>query len=474
MDNIQQSSSNSKTFLSFSSVLSKDCLNIAKLLRLSGFKKRSGADILTLFMVFIKSIFSGADSLHDRYSLKDLETPDCSYYALMRFISNCKHNWSLLLLLVAKAAISMISALNDKGHINTLCVDDTVIERPRGKKIEGLSRTFNHVIGKTVKGYTNLLITWTDGISNIPVASELMTSRNEDCVIRSLSKRIDRRSAGGKRRANSVMRKPKLLIKLCKGILNKGIKAEYVLMDTWFYSDSLVASLKELSLDSICMIKKNLKFAFVEETVRHNLKYILSTLRQRNHTSDIISSVVVHTESGQLVKLVFVRNRNNRKEFITLLSSNIKLTAEEIVELYSRRWSIECCFKAAKQYLGLSSECFARDYDSICALNRISYIRFIVLEIIRRHEEDPRSHGQLFRDSCTAIKTISFIDALETLSVCFCSLIEALDKAGLIVKGKLNEAYKLAENIIEKWYDSISEFLKKLLAPTNIPSFLNS
>ena len=301
-----------------------------------------------------------------------------------------------------------------------------------------------------------------------------MSSRKEDCIIRKHNKRIDKRSAGGKRRANSVMRKPKLLVKLCKGILNKGIKAEYVLMDTWFYSDSLVASLKELSLDSICMIKKNLKFAFVGETVRHNLKYILSTLGQRNHTSDIISAVVVQTESGQQVKLVFVRNRNNRKEFITLLSSNIHLSAEEIVELYSRRWSIECCFKATKQYLGLNTECFARDYDSICALNRISYIRFTVLEIIRRHEEDPRSHGQLFRDSCSAIRTISFIEALETLSICFTSLIEALDKAGYIVKGKTQEAYKLAEGLIEKWYDSISEFLKKLLKPSNIPEFLNS
>jgi hypothetical protein len=425
-------------------------------------------------MVFVKSIFCGAYSLHDRYSLKDVETPDCSYYALMRFISNSKHNWSLLMLLVARTAVSIISALNDKGHVYTLCVDDTVIERPRGKKIEGLSRTFNHVIGKTVKGYANLLITWTDGITNIPVASELMSSRKDDCIIRKLNKRIDRRSAGAKRRANSVMRKPKLLIKLCKGILNKGIKAEYVLMDTWFYSDSLVASLKELSLDSICMIKKNLKFAFVGETERHNLKYILSTLRQRNHTSDIISSVVVQTESGQKVKLIFIRNRNNRREFITLLCSNIQLTAEKIVELYSRRWSIECCFKAAKQYLGLNSECFARDYDSICALNRISYIRFTVLEIIRRHEDDPRSHGQLFRDSCTAIRTISFIEALETLSVCFSSLIDALDKAGYIVKGKLQAAYKLAEEIIEKWYDSISEFLKNLLKPSNIPEFLNS
>ena len=474
MDNIQQIASNSKTFLSFSSVLSKECLNISKLLHQSGFRKRSGADILTMFMVFIKSIFCGAYSLHDRYSLNDVESPDCSYYALMRFISNSKHNWSLLLLLVAKTAISIISSLNNKGHIYTLCVDDTVIERPRGKKIEGLSRTFNHVIGKTVKGYANLLITWTDGITNIPVASELMSSRKEDCVIRSHNKRIDKRCAGAKRRANSVMRKPKLLVKLCKGILNKGIKAEYVLMDTWFYSDSLVASLKELSLDSICMIKKNLKFAFVGETVRHNLKYILSTLGQRNHTSDIISTVVVQSESGQQVKLVFVRNRNNRREFITLLCSNIHLTAEEIVELYSRRWAIECCFKAAKQYLGLNSECFARDYDSICALNRISYIRFTVLEIIRRHEEDPRSHGQLFRDSCSAIRTISFIEALETLSICFTSLIEALDKAGYIVKGKTQEAYKLAEGLIEKWYDSISEFLKKLLKPSNIPEFLNS
>ena len=474
MDTIQQNSSNSKPFLSFASVLSKECLNISKLLHQSGFRKRSGADILTMFMVFIKSIFCGAYSLHDRYSLNDVESPDCSYYALMRFISNSKHNWSLLLLLVAKTAISIISSLNNKGHINTLCVDDTVIERPRGKKIEGLSRTFNHVIGKTVKGYANLLITWTDGITNIPVASELMSSRKEDCIIRKHNKRIDKRSAGGKRRANSVMRKPKLLIKLCKGILNKGIKAEYVLMDTWFYSDSLVASLKELSLDSICMIKKNLKFAFVGETVRHNLKNILSTLGQRNHTSDIISSVIVQTESKQQVKLVFIRNRNNRREFITLLCSNIHLTAEEIVELYSRRWSIECCFKAAKQYLGLNTECFARDYDSICALNRISYIRFTVLEIIRRHEEDPRSHGQLFRDSCSAIRTISFIEALETLSICFTSLIEALDKAGYIVKGKTQEAYKLAEGLIEKWYDSISEFLKKLLKPSNIPEFLNS
>ena len=31
-----------------------------------------------------------------------------------------------------------------------------MIERCRGKKVELLSRQFNHVIGKTVKGFTDL------------------------------------------------------------------------------------------------------------------------------------------------------------------------------------------------------------------------------------------------------------------------------------------------------------------------------
>jgi len=170
-------------------------------------------------------------------------------------------------------------------------------------------------------------------------------------------------------------------------------------MDTWFFSDALIAFLRELSLESICMIKKNLKFAFVGETQTKNLKQILKSIHQRCNTSQIISSAIVQTKAGQRVKLVFVRNRNNRKEFITLLSTDISLSAEKIVELYSRHWSIECCFKAAKQYLRLSSECFGRDFDTITALNRIAYIRFAVLELIRRHQNDPRGHGQLFRDA---------------------------------------------------------------------------
>lgn len=122
-------------------------------------------------MSLLECDLSGVKSLHDRYSLNYVANSECSYHSLMRFVSNSKHNWSLLMLLTAKAAISRIKTLNNKDHINTLWVDVTIIERARCKRAEGLCRTINHVIGKNVKGYTNLLVSWNDGYTSIPVAS---------------------------------------------------------------------------------------------------------------------------------------------------------------------------------------------------------------------------------------------------------------------------------------------------------------
>lgn len=304
-------------------------------------------------MVLISSIFTGAKSLHDRFTLASVEYPECSYYALMRFVSDSRYNWSNLLKFIAKVACSIIVKLNNKDHIYTLCIDDTIIERARVKHIEGLSRTFDHVRGKCVKGFANLLICWSDGTNILPVVPALMSSRKEKHIIRDFDKKIDNRKAGAKRRADSKQRKPSIVYRYCKSTINFGIKAQYALMDTWIYSDKLTSDLQEIGLHSICMIKKNLKFSFVCKTTRYNLNKLLSALKKRqNLDSDIISATEV-PPSGQIVKLVFVRNRNNRKEFITLLCTDTSLTSEKIVELYSRRWAIECCFKSCKQYLGL-------------------------------------------------------------------------------------------------------------------------
>lgn len=389
----------------------------------------------------------------------------------MRFVSYSRYNWANLLKLLAKVACSIIVKLNNKDHIYTRCIDDTIIERARGKHIEGLSRTFDHVKGKCVKGFANLLICWSDGTNILPVVSALMSSRKEKHIIRDFDKKIDKRKAGAKRRADSKERKPSMVYRYCKSIINFGIKAQYALMDTWFYSDKLTSDLLEIGLHSICMIKKNLKFSFVDETTRYNSKKILSALKKRqNLDSDIISATEAQTPSGQIVKLVFVRNRNNRKDFITLLCTDTSLT----LELYSRRWSIECCFKACKQCLGLNQECFSTDFDTITALNHVAYIRYMIIEIIRRFQDDPRSHGQIFRDSCDEMRTIPFLDALETLSCCFTSFVNELHKAGCIADDKLQLAYNIAKDVINKWYCATSKFIQSLLSSELRTQFLNS
>lgn len=302
-----------------------------------------------------------------------------------------------------------------------------------------------------------------------------MISRKEKHIIRDFDKKIDKRKAGAKRRADSKKRKPSMVYRYCKSIINFGIKAQYALMDTWFYSDKLTSDLQKIGLHSICIIKKNLKFSFVCKTTRYNSNKLLSALKKRqNLDSDIISATEAQTPSGQIVKLVFVRNRNNRKEFITLLCTDTSLTSEKIVELYSRRRSIECCFKSCKQYLGVNKECFGTDFDTVIALNHIAYIRYITIEIIRRFQDAPLCHCQIFRDSCDEIRAIPFLEALETLSCCFTSFIDELHKAGCIADDMLQLAYNIAKDVINKWYNATAKFIKSLLSLELRTQFLNS
>lgn len=297
--------------------------------------------------------------------------------------------------------------------------------------LKGLSRTFDHVKGKNVKDFANLLIGQSDGLNIFPVISALVSSRREELVIQDFDKKVDKRKSGGRHRVDSKNRKTTFVLRYCKSILNSGIKAQYALMDTWLYSSNLTDELQELGLHSICMINNSLKFSFVGEVVSYKTGRLLSTLKKRqNLNSDIISATVVQTESSQVVKLVFVRKRNNRKEFITLLSSDTNLYSEKIVELYSRLQSIECYFKDSKQYLSINNECFGTDFDIVTALKLISYIRFIIIELIRRLRDNPRSHGQLFRECYDKLKTFQFIDALDPLSRCFNSVVDELQKAG--------------------------------------------
>ena len=85
-------------------------------------------------------------------------------------------------------------------------------------------------------------------------------------------------------------------------------------------------------------------------------------------------------EQGLPLRLCFVRNRNKPDDFIVIASTDLELSPEMTVRVYSRRWKIETNFQNQKSYLGLGSETISTSFDNQNAFANISCLRATILE----------------------------------------------------------------------------------------------
>ncbi len=90
------------------------------------------------------------------------------------------------------------------------------------------------------------------------------------------------------------------------------------------------------------------------------IKLIKPTLQKK----DVIDSIQVclQIDNQTPVKIVFVRNRNKKSEWLAILSTDTTLSDEEIVSIYGVRWDIETFFKCTKSLLKLAKEFQGRFY----------------------------------------------------------------------------------------------------------------
>ena len=54
-----------------------------------------------------------------------------------------------------------------------------------------------------------------------------MSSRKEKHIIRDFDKKIDKRKAGAKRRADSKKRKPSMVYRYCKSVMNETMSSKF-------------------------------------------------------------------------------------------------------------------------------------------------------------------------------------------------------------------------------------------------------
>ena len=145
-------------------------------------------------------------------------------------------------MILAVKVTSAFDRLTRPERVNVLILDDSVIKRNRSKKVELLARVYDHVEHKFQKGFTLLTLGWSDGYSFIPTGFNLLSSASESNRYNAVSDSIDHRTNGYKVRKASMMHKTDVAVQLIRNALTAGIKADYVLMDTWFTTEPMLLS----------------------------------------------------------------------------------------------------------------------------------------------------------------------------------------------------------------------------------------
>lgn len=389
---------------------------VGQILRTANACKIKGFQAVLVFLVLVESVFESR-SLYMQRKLHPETLPfakDVTY----RFLNSCHTNWRrFVLLLAARIIRDTIEPLTDSQRRNAIVIDDTLYERSRSKSVELLACVHDHVKHRSTSGFRLLVAGWTDGNTFLPIDFCLLSTENPGMRINEASSSVDARTNGGKQRKLAQMKGTDVVLHLLREIKDAGIPAEHVLFDTWFCSPSSLKDIEEIGYHVVAMTKKSDKYLFRYNGKLQDVKSIFKAGKKRRGRSRYLLSVVAEAtkrgESLAKVRLVFVRNRNKRNEYIVLVSTDLSLAEEEIIRLYGKRWDIEVFFKACKSYLRLVRECHSISYDAMTAHIAVVFTRYMLLAVKRREAVDERSIGELFYLSVGEMPDLKYVEALR-------------------------------------------------------------
>lgn len=249
----------------------------------------------------------------------------CSHDSLTRILSGQKFCWQTLL---QNFAMRIFGKLQD----GFLIIDDTIISKRFAKKIEAIAWVFDSKIKKTILGLDLVLITWSNGKVNIPLAIKVYQKKN------------------GKTRID-------LAIELLEYAHFLGIKPKYVAFDSWYSANKVLKTVIGFGWKFVTQVKRNRKINGVTAVKLHHHPYWID---QGKLTGDINVSIV----------------RNGKKYFVT---NDLSLSKKEILFCYNTRWAIEEIFRMAHSTLGID-QCESRKLITQISHFHLCMMAYILLE----------------------------------------------------------------------------------------------
>lgn len=437
---------------------------IVKLLGDCGAYKEKGVPVRVILLYIFNLMFSPMSMY---YQLKmGAFHEDFSKNTVYRFLGNIRMNWHLFMLRLSTIIIRHVVGLTeDKNNRYALLVDDTPLPKC-GKAMELVSRYFNHVTMGYDFGYRVLTLAWTDGVTIIPVRYSLLASSYDEKVRGRIRDDIDGRTLGARIRKLARTSMNDLTVRFACEAVKAGIPASIIAFDSWFAVPRTISRLmKEAELTVIARLKTNSKQHYEYNGKMINIKALYTMSNKRRGKAAWKLSVNVNLlvkEKNKIieripVKLVYLPNRANTKEWICILSTDTEMEENEIIRQYGKRWNIECMFKCSKQYLRFGKDFQSPSFETQNAQVAIAFTRYMMIAIEQRESEDYRSCGELFMLFYTELQDITFIQSL--------SIIVALFKDGM--KNLLGVTEEQIQAVVDYVVSALPGYLQRALSVAN-------
>ena len=424
--------------------------HVGQILKSCNVYKVRGFSVKSVFQVAFENASSNKSFFQkQRESSNSIPFAKDTFY---RFMNSSSINWRRFTLQLASAVIGKIEPLTNEERRNVLIINDSLFSRARSKKVELLAKVFDHVEHKYTKGVRMLTLGWSDGNSFLPLSQCLLSSTERENRLQEASASIDARSNGGKLRKLAQTKATSVMLTLLKDAKAAEIPAKYVLFDTWFCSPSSLLQVKDIGYDVIGMVKKSENIHFRYSGRMQSAPAIFRAAKKRRGRSPYLLSVEAEVVKGKQaipLKLVFVRNRNKRQDYLILVSTDVNLSEEEIIQTYGKRWNIEVFFKMCKSYLKLGKESRTMSYDAMTAHVSIVLARYMLLSLEQRRKIDKRSIGELFYISCDELQDLQYMDALIMVLK---KLVSMITEKWLFLENELNAMLdSFLENLPDLW-----------------------
>ncbi|NEW85484.1 MAG: transposase [Mariniphaga sp.] len=200
----------------------------------------------------------------------------------------------------------------------------------------------------------------------------------------------DAKTPGAQREAEADVKKTTNMMAMLRRAVNRGFQADYVLTDSWFCNYGLVklvSSLNKkhninlLTMAKMCLIKyrltSNNQFYNALELLA---KFERKAISARSHKAKYIKVPVNYGDVR--VNLFFVK-LGKSTSWKLLVTTDLAINFQKLMDVYQIRWSIELFFRENKQYLNLGKS-KSTSFDAQIADATISLIQYTILSFHQR------------------------------------------------------------------------------------------